>query len=219
MTAPITSDQIRALQATRRKAGLSDDDWHARLKTRYGVTSTKALTVVQANTELDSLNGSAPARRPSGSLKLSGPFAAKLQALWIAAWNLGIIRNRDDAALVAFVKRQTGIDHVRWVKDAEDADKAIEALKGWMTREARIDWSVSKFMSDMERLPQFKIAQAQHVILARGRSEPSMRDRVAAIVPEAFAGKAPGEVVELTKSQWVKVMNTLGEQIRDLKGA
>ncbi|MGC8201033.1 phage protein GemA/Gp16 family protein, partial [Salmonella enterica] len=42
---------------------------------------------------------------------LDGPYAKKLQALWIAAWNLGLTRSRDDKALLAFVKRQTGLDH------------------------------------------------------------------------------------------------------------
>ncbi|PIO98607.1 regulatory protein GemA [Pleomorphomonas carboxyditropha] len=222
MTALATTAQIRALQATRRNAGLSDDDWHDRLATRYGVTSTKALTVIQANAELDSLKGSAPERRPGGRVKLSGPYAGKLQALWIGAWNLGIVRERDDAALIAFVRRQTGIDHVRWVRDAEDAAKAIEALKGWMAREADIDWSPVKGAPAWYNAPQYRIASAQWRILCaldRQRPEPrwsrfpNVETFLATTLDEDFRlGDAPAAL-------WRQAMNHLGGLIRDLKGA
>lgn len=210
MTALITTDQIRTLQATRRKAGIDDDGWHVRLGQRYGVSSTKLLTVVQAKAELASLKDSAPARRPDGRLKLSGSYAAKLQALWIAAWNLGIVRERDDAALVAFVRRQTGIDHVRWVQDAEDAAKAIEALKGWMVREAGVDWTDRQDEPRWCRVAGYRVASAQFAIIARIRPVPSLRELVAAIVGKALP--------DLTQGDWITVMNRLGNEIRKAKG-
>ncbi len=219
MTALITTDQIRALQATRRKAGIDDDAWHHRLGERYGVTSTKKLTIVQANAELDSLKGSAPARRPDGRVKLTGPFAGKLQALWIGAWNLGIVRERDDAALIAFVKRQTGIDHVRWVQAAEDADKAIEALKGWMAREGGVDWTIDRRMPAFSNQPQVKIISAQFVILAKGGMKQSPREILASIVPGPFRDLPPGAAPELTDADLIKIMNELGARIRKAKGA
>lgn len=209
MTALATTQQIRALQASRRSAGMDDDAWHDRLDGRYGVTSTKQLTIVQARTELDSLRDLAPERRPDGRAKLSGPFAGKLQALWIGAWNLGIVRDRDDAALIAFVKRQTGIEHVRWVRDAEDAAKAIEALKGWMAREAEVDWSVDGDQQSIQ--PQYRIASAQFAIIAKMRPVPTFRDMVAAIVGKALP--------DLTQADWITVMNRLGNEIRKAKGA
>src|SRR3546814_5628829 len=45
---------------------------------------------------------------------LTGPFAPKLVALWLSAWNLGVAHNRHEHALIAFVERQTGIAHVNW---------------------------------------------------------------------------------------------------------
>jgi hypothetical protein len=219
MTAPVTSGQIRALQTARKAAGFDDDTWHDRLRERYSVTSTKLLTVPQARAELDSLKGSAPARRADGRLKLSGPYAGKLQALWIGAWNLGIVDNRDDAALVAFVKRQTGIDHVRWVQDAEDAAKAIEALKGWMAREGGVDWTESKNDPALLKLPQVKIVNAQYAIIAKSRAVPPLRDMLATIIPGAYRDLPPGVGPDLTSSDLMKIMNEFGAQIRDLKGA
>jgi hypothetical protein len=222
MTALITTDQIRALQASRRKAGISDDDWHVRLGERYGVISTKHLTVIQANAELDSLKGSAPARRPNGRLKLVGPYAGKLQALWIGAWNLGIVRDRDDAALIAFVRRQTGIDHVRWVQNAEDAAKAIEALKGWMAREADVDWTTVKSAPAWYNSPQYRVVMAQWRILCaldRQRSEPrwsrfsTVDAFLATTLDEDFAFHTASQTT------WRQAMNHLGGLILNLKGA
>lgn len=219
MTASATSGQIRALQTARRAVEFDDDTWHDRLRERYGVTSTKLLTIAQARAELDTLNSLAPERRADGRLKLSGPYAAKFQALWIAAWNLGIVRERDDAALVSFVKRQTGIEHVRWVRDAEDAAKAIEALKGWMAREAGVDWTTDPKMPAFSNQPQAKIISAQFLILASEGMKQSPREMLASIVPGPFQDLPPGAAPELTDADLIKIMNELGKLIRYLKGA
>lgn len=79
-----------------------------------------------------------PARPLSGTA--SGKYAPVLRALWISAYNLGIARSRDDKALIAFVKRQTGLDHTQFLTEPGDAKRAIEALKKWMTREAGVEW-------------------------------------------------------------------------------
>ena len=70
----------------------------------------------------------------------AGRYAPVLQALWIAGHNLGVVQNRDDAALIAFVQRQTGMSHTRFLTDSEDARRAIEALKKWLSREAGVVW-------------------------------------------------------------------------------
>jgi len=69
-----------------------------------------------------------------GALRLDGPYAGVCRALWLSAWNLGLLRDRTDKALAAFVKRQTGLDSPNWMRDPADGAKAIEALKGWIAR-------------------------------------------------------------------------------------
>jgi len=222
MTALATTQQIRALQASRRSAGMDDDAWHARLEGRYGVTSTKQLTIVQARTELDSLRDLAPERRPDGRAKLSGPFAGKLQALWIGAWNLGIVHDRDDAALIAFVRRQTGIEHVRWVRDAEDAAKAIEALKGWMAREADVDWTAAKTAPAWYNSPQYRVVMAQwRILCALDRKRPEPRWSLFPAVEAFLAATLDEDFAFHTASPalWRQSMNHMGKLIRDLKGA
>jgi len=66
------------------------------------------------------------------------------QALWIAAWNLGLARSRDDAAMLAFVERQTGLSHTRFLADPIDAAKAIEGLKAWLVRDGGVTWPTQR---------------------------------------------------------------------------
>lgn len=141
MTALITTDQIRALQATRRKAGIDDDAWHARLLARYEVVSTKALTVVQANAELDDLNRAAPGGRIFR--KSDKSYVRLIYALWTDAANAGAIKDKSRDALRAFVGRQlrasAGDDPAKVERTPDfltpaEANKVSEALKAMIKR-------------------------------------------------------------------------------------
>ncbi|MER8964469.1 regulatory protein GemA [Mesorhizobium sp. M0808] len=141
---------------------------------------------------------------------LQGPFAKKLQALWIAAWNLGIIRDRRDAAMLSFVKRQTGIEHTRFLLDAEDSAKAIDALKAWMTREAGVDWHLSVSMPEWLRLSGAKIALAQWQLLSVAKAVDLKGFR-------QFVWDTAKPLDQMSDRDWPAVMNALGEQIRKVR--
>lgn len=127
---------MRAIHVARRELGLEEDDYRALLERVTGERSLRAMTPAQLFLVVDTLRASgAPARR------LTGPYAGKLQALWISAWNLGLVRDRRDSAMLAFVRRQTGIEHTRFLRDAQDARKAVEALKSWIAREGGVNWA------------------------------------------------------------------------------
>lgn len=138
---------------------------------------------------------------------LQGPFAKKLQALWIAAWNLGIVRDRHDQALLSFVKRQTGIEHTRFLLIAEDAAKAVEALKAWMTREAGVDWRQDALTPGWLQSSGAKIALAQWHRLSV----------VKAVDPNGFrkfVWDNAKPLDQMLERDWPAVMNKLGEMIR-----
>jgi len=144
---------------------------------------------------------------------LQGKYAKKLQALWIAAWNLGLIKNKNDKALLAFVKRQTGVDHTRFLKHPADANKAIEALKSWLTREGGVDWSVDEFMHDYQRMAGYKIAIAQYCKLYDGWQQNSFKDFIGHVRQYSKLSN-----LDLFKeADWIPVMNALGAQIRAQK--
>ncbi|ODN71201.1 regulatory protein GemA [Methylobrevis pamukkalensis] len=135
MTAPV---MLRAIHAAARTAGLDEDGRHDLIGQITGgrTRSTRDLTPAEAKRVLDQLN-SGPRRL------LDGPYVPVCRALWISAYWLGVVDDRTDEALTAFVKRQTKIDHVTWVRDQHDATAVIQALKAMMAREAGVEWPKS----------------------------------------------------------------------------
>ncbi len=164
--------------------------------------------------ELRRLGFTPTARRPNGKLQLTGKFAKKLQALWIGAWNLGLVEERDDAALVAFVKRQTGLDQVRFLHHADDARAVIEALKSWMQREARVMFGN---LNGKEWLGSdgAKIAWAQWRILTPG-ADIILRKGFDAEV-YSIIGRTPVFLTDVKGKEWQAVMNELGRRVRARK--
>lgn len=211
------TSSLAALHVAKKQLGLDDDTYRAKLKVITGKTSAKEMTEAERQKVITALrrDGFAPSAAKAPRKKLAGRFAAKLQALWIAAYNLGIIEDRDDAALLAFVKRQTGIDHAQFLRHADDASKVIEALKAWMAREGRVDWRIDKFTPDFAKADGYKIARAQWTFLV-GHAQASIRgafwQAVVGILGQHVAGR------ELTSSEWITVMNELGRRVRERKG-
>ncbi|QPC44606.1 regulatory protein GemA [Kaustia mangrovi] len=151
MTATVTKAQIGAIHALKARAGLDEEAYRDMLETRTGKRSSTALSRAEAIAVIDHLklvsnrpgHGVEAAPKPArGAQALDGPYAGVCRALWISAWNLGLVRDRTDRALVSFVRRQTGIDHLNWVRDPMDARQAIEALKSWIAREANVVWDL-----------------------------------------------------------------------------
>ncbi len=177
-----------------------------------GKRSLTAMSMAETRAVEKHMNGLAPPSDTRGSAtRASGPYAGKLQALWIAAWNLGIVRNRNDAAIFAFVKRQTGLDHTRFLKNADDAKKAIEALKGWMTREGGVDWGASK---DPREVIVWAIFQK---LVATGGFEPWMPELEWSDI-DGWAWKAHYANATAHKDwsdeDWIEVQNRAGRKLR-----
>lgn len=200
---------LAAIHVARKQLGLDEDTYRAVALRVTGKSSARAMSEGERGRLLEELRrqGFKPARKT-----LEGPFAAKLQALWIAAWNLGIVDNNRDEALLAFVKRQTHIDHTRFLLDGEVAAKAVDALKAWMTREAKVDWSVGLHIPDWLRAPGAQIAVAQWNILVAAEVEPAdMRGF------RAFVADLAKPVDQMADRDWIPVMNKLGERVRTVK--
>ncbi len=158
MTATVSSRQIAAIHTLAKSLGLDDDLRRAVIAAEAGgKRSSKELTFAEAgrvierlkheqtkgrrtaidDASTDAQNFVPPAK---GSVRLDGPYAGKLRALWISGWNLGVVRDRTDRALLAFLERQTGVSHPRFLREPRQAWKAIEGLKAWIAREADVDW-------------------------------------------------------------------------------
>lgn len=135
----INPGQLKAIHTLKGQAGL-DDGLYRDLLSGYGVASSKHLTLVQANALIEQLRAAAPRSLHPRAVAMTGRYGAKIRALWIAGWNLGVVRDRTDEAACAFVERQTGVARTAWLVEPAQGRAAIEALKGWLARAADVEW-------------------------------------------------------------------------------
>ncbi|CAH0339602.1 regulatory protein GemA [Rhizobium sp. CECT 9324] len=204
-----------AIHVAKKNLGLNDDTYRAKLQVITGKTSTKEMTEAERQKVLTVLRNdgfqTAPGKPSKG---LTGKYAKKLQALWIAGYNLGLVRDRRDTALLAFVKRQTGVDHTRFLHQPEDGRAAIEALKAWLHRDARVSFGNNNGWDWMQR-DGAKIAWAQWKLL-----NPTVSFMVRKGFDEEVSrilGLENGLLSAVTDRQWQSVMNALGEKVRARK--
>jgi phage gp16-like protein len=201
---------LAKLHIAKKQLGLDDDTWRDLLERETGKRSSKDMSDGERGRVLDVLKNQGFKSVSTGSRKrLDGKYAPMLQALWIAGYNLGLVRNKDDAALLAFIKRQTGIDHTRFLRYHDDASKAIEALKAWLARDGGVDWSKSRFLPDWSQTNGYRIATAQHRILSAHRLILPESSLVDVLRSHGFQ-----EPWQLTDSDWIDAMNKLGAQVR-----
>lgn len=150
---PASAEQIKAIHALKARAGLDEASYRDFLDRAAGVRSAKGLTLASAGAVIEELKGltgqkqtssrTGPGQTPpkaKGALRLSGPYVGICRALWISGYELGVFEHREDTALVAFVRRQTGLDSLNWLRDADQARGVIEALKKWISRVAGVAW-------------------------------------------------------------------------------
>lgn len=198
------SRSIAAMHVAKKELGLDDETYRAALVQVTGKASSAAMSEAERQKVLEHFRqrgfklGSTGRRRP-----LEGRFAAKLQALWIAGWNLGLVRDRDDRALLAFVRRQTGIDHVRFLRHGADAAKAIEALKSWLERGSGVDWSEHVDPADCILAAQLRLLK-----------EPTDTVGFSMSVADGASAETRSALSAVAR---VALMNLLGERIRSAR--
>lgn len=136
-----TGSMIATIHVLKAKAGLDDDAYRDMLDQQTGKRSSTELNVREAGRVIDRLRELAGEPGVAGAVAgLDGPLGRKLRALWIAGWNLGVVRDRTDRAMLKFLERQSGVSHVRFLASARDGHAAIEGLKAWLGRAARVAW-------------------------------------------------------------------------------
>lgn len=144
--------QIKAIHTLARKAGLDEASRRDVIAAASGGKRSAAdLTAVEAGAVIDRLRGlseGAKAPLPAGAMRIDGPYAGIIRALWLSAYNLGLVEDRTDRALAAFVRRQAKVDHPSWLREPQHASAVIDALRGWMAREAGVVWPPSRRGAD-----------------------------------------------------------------------
>lgn len=127
---------LAAIHVLKHKLAMSDDDYRALLLHLTGHSSAKALSAseqARVRRHLQKLAEPAQATTPDRAVWDATPMERKVWALWNQLHRDGLIRNHSAPALHAWVKRQVGVDALRFATSAQ-LDTLIEALKRWQQR-------------------------------------------------------------------------------------
>ncbi len=204
---------IRRVHARARELGV-DAETRRALQTRVtGKASCSAMSEADLREVIAALE-----RTPGPRERLPAPPAgSKLRALWISGWHLGVVRNRSDAGLAAWLRRQTGLDAASWATP-RDVARAIEALRRWLAREAGVDWSGYPVAgpNNADRLVEnarARVIEAQWRILAE-LGAPVMAGSNLLDFASSHAGRHLGSHTELRDHEADHLIRRLGSAIR-----
>lgn len=195
---------LAKIHVLRRQAALDEASYRDLMERETGKRSAKDLDAVERQALINALNRLQPATKRASAA--TGTYGKKLQALWIAGFNLGVIDNRSDRALRAFLKRQTGLDHSHFLRNPQDADKAIEALKDWIRRKTgnaglfRIETGLPALYND----PRFQVVL--HLWSELIALEAAPASTLTGYLLETFG---QGDPAALTSADWIALQNTL----------
>ena len=199
---------IKAVHVAARRHGIEDDAYRDMLVLVTGKRSCSQMNGRELGAVLDHLRIRAPGR----GMGRSCPQAKKIKALWISGYWLGVVRDQAPEAMRAFVRRQTGIEAERWLRDPADARKVIEALKDWLAREADVCWDryVIGFAGGRavtEERPRQRVVEAQ---LRR------LRERGVQIDADALGRHATGKPGRFAwgDREWDLMIQALGRELR-----
>lgn len=210
---------LAAIHVGRKALGLDEETYRDLLERVTGQRSAAGMNARQHEAVIAEMRrlGFAPeAREAAGPKRLDGPFARKLQALWIAGWNLGLVEDRRDAALLAFVTRQTGLSHTRFLVDGRAAAKAIEGLKAWLARDGGVDWGdgsspLQRVCAAQERLLTQPAVVTVHAIGPVPDATARALEAMASASSCSLNGPHPAEG---DAAGWIARSNALGRKVR-----
>ena len=151
---------LRAVHARARELGLDEASRRGLQWEVTGLDSAAEMDAAQLRAVLREMDRRGGGRRDDLP---DTPSARRAMALWLSAWDLGVVRDRSRRALCAYVRRQTGLDAARWATSPDDARRVTEGLKAWIGRVAGVDWR--PFARGGYR-PDLRVLQAQIRILA-----------------------------------------------------
>ncbi len=138
---------LGAVHVAKKKHGMDDAMYRTFLHRVTGKLSAKDLTDAQLKLVLvhfDKIGISPP---PNQEVK------RKVTALWLSAYHLGVVSNKSEEAMRAFVYRQVKVQHENWMSP-QVAHKTIEALKNMLERDGGVNWDEGSSHVNMDTKAQ-----------------------------------------------------------------
>jgi hypothetical protein len=195
MTGGATRDQLAAIHSLAKRAGMDEETRRDFMERETGHRSAKDMSIAAAGRVIEKLKevtGQGASLQRGAVAGLGTPLGGKLRALWIAGYNLGLVRDRSDRAMLSFVERQTGVSHTRFFTEPQQGTAAVEGLKGWLARNG-VAWPTEKDDSDALASRRAIIdAQWLKLVSRDGKLAFVSTDPLGGLLP--FAAKAAGKI-------------------------
>jgi phage gp16-like protein len=123
---------IKLVHVAKRQLGLDDDTYRGMLLSITGKKSTANMTSRELLAVCDALKKKGfKVTRPR--VMDNSDQARKIRSLWLELADNGIVRNRSETALLAYVCRITKTERMEWCS-AKQLQAVIETLKAWGNR-------------------------------------------------------------------------------------
>lgn len=196
---------IAKLHVLKAQAGMDDDTYRGKLELATGQRSASDCSDAQLQAALAMFHT---------KQNQNNSYTRKAKALFISAFNLGALESGTDAALDAFVQRQTGKQRLGFLTPAE-ANTVSEALKAICARHGFVVPA-----SDKEGLaPRRSLVKAQWATLHKLGAVRNGND---AALDEFTSRKyvgCHGSLINLTVKQLDQAIRDFGRWIRREKAA
>lgn len=133
---PYKRKLVQLIHVAKSKLGLDDATYRDLVRSfSGGKESSKDLGISQLEAVLDHLRsrGFEEIKTYRGKELERDPQSTKIRSLWLELAEAGVVKDSSEEALAAFVKRQTGVESLRWLESWQ-ASAVIESLKQWLGR-------------------------------------------------------------------------------------
>lgn len=136
---------LAKIHIAKKELGLDDDTYRDMLYGLTGKRSAADLTPAECVRVLKHMNasgakvtpfiGKPPARKTGQRRKIADPQLRKIWAMWLDMHNKGIVRERGEQGLIAWIKQHQGIqcDALAWLNQ-EQKGAVINCLREWQKR-------------------------------------------------------------------------------------
>ena len=139
----IRNTQIAKIKIAKKDLGMDDDTYRDMLEMLSGKRSAADLDFHERNSVLQEnklrwkpkRKKVGPKARTRTKARPKASQGDKIRALWLELAELGIVKNKSEAALMGYIKRMTkGQYEAPQFCDEETASRVIESLKQWRKR-------------------------------------------------------------------------------------